>query len=49
MIQLKLYVEEEYKNKKKVSSYDMSEWKYYRVENLPQQCIQLWRIRDDLC
>jgi len=25
---LKLYIEEEYKNKKKVSSYDMSKWKY---------------------
>jgi sentrin-specific protease 1 len=34
---LKRYVEEEYKNKKGVSSYDMSEWKYYRVENLPRQ------------
>ncbi|GBC09622.1 hypothetical protein RclHR1_00900008 [Rhizophagus clarus] len=34
---LKHYVEEEYKDKKKASSYDMSEWKYYRVNNLPQQ------------
>jgi Ulp1 family protease len=31
---LKHYVEEEYKNKKKVSSYDMSKWKYYRAKNL---------------
>jgi hypothetical protein len=34
---LRHYVEEEYKDKKKASSYDMSEWKNYRVENLPQQ------------
>ncbi|RIA94174.1 hypothetical protein C1645_722235 [Glomus cerebriforme] len=34
---LKHYVEEEYKDKKKASSYDMSEWKYHRVHNLPQQ------------
>ena len=34
---LKHYVEEEYKDRKKVSSYDMNEWKYYRVENLPKQ------------
>src|SRR3954466_14767756 len=33
---LKDYVEEEYKDKK-VSNYDMSEWKYYRIENLPQK------------
>ena len=30
---LKHYVEEEYKDKKKVSSNNMSEWKYYRVGN----------------
>ncbi|PKY44852.1 hypothetical protein RhiirA4_542163 [Rhizophagus irregularis] len=34
---LKHYVEEEYKDKKKAPSYDTSEWKYYRVNNLPQQ------------
>jgi sentrin-specific protease 1 len=34
---LKRYVEEEYKDKKKASSYDMSEWEFYRMENLPQQ------------
>ncbi|CAI2174763.1 1477_t:CDS:1 [Funneliformis geosporum] len=34
---LKRYVEEEYKDKKKSSSYDMNGWEYYRVNNLPQQ------------
>src|SRR5437762_14379279 len=34
---LKYYVEEEYKDKKKVPSYNISEWTYYRVGNLPQQ------------
>ena len=34
---LKHYVEEEYKDRKKASSYDISNWEYYRVENLPQQ------------
>ncbi|CAG8489926.1 16023_t:CDS:1, partial [Funneliformis mosseae] len=34
---LKRYVEEEYKDKKKASCYDMSDWSYYRANNLPQQ------------
>ena len=34
---LKNYVEEEFKDKKKVKNYDVSEWVYYTVENLPQQ------------
>ena len=33
---LKNYVEEEFKDKKKVKKYDVSEWVYYTVENLPQ-------------
>ena len=37
LLLLKGYVEEEYKDKKKVKSYDTSEWEYYTVENLPQQ------------
>ena len=34
---LKNYVEEEFKDKKKVKNYNISEWVYYTVENLPQQ------------
>ena len=34
---LKNYVEEEFKDKKRVKNYDVSEWVYYTVENLPQQ------------
>ena len=34
---LKNYVVEEFKDKKKVKNYNVSEWVYYTVENLPQQ------------
>src|SRR5437764_8054086 len=34
---LKNYVEEEFKDKKRVKNYDVREWIYYTVKNLPQQ------------
>ena len=37
LLSLKHYVKEEYKDNKQASSYDMSKWEFYRVENLPKQ------------
>ena len=36
-MRLKNYVEEKFKDKKKVKNYDVREWIYYTVKNLPQQ------------